>query len=147
MGRRRDRHGGEHDASHRQERNRTQIEAELVPAHRHRGRIDDRRQHQEQYQLGRELERRQPGDERQDHPGDDQQNRRRDFEAGGHHRDRRDDGQQQDQDLDSLNHGARSWRGTSRSPEHPAADHARQARPLPPSPGSVVLSQPAAGTA
>ena len=131
MGCRRNRHGGEHDASHRQERDRTQIEAELVPAHRHRGRIDDRRQHQEQHQLGRELDRRQPGDERQDHPGDDQQNGRRDFEAGGHHRNRRNHGQQQDQDLDSLNHGrtgARSWRGTSRSPGHPAADRAQPKR-------------------
>ena len=58
MGRRRDRDGGEHDASDRQQRDRTQIEAELVPAHRHRGRVDDGRQHQEQNQLGRELDRR-----------------------------------------------------------------------------------------
>ena len=40
MGRRRDRDRGEHDAADRQQRDRAQVEAELVPAHRHR--VDSR---------------------------------------------------------------------------------------------------------
>ena len=69
------------------------------------------------------------------------------FEPVGDDGDRRNHGQQQDEDLDSLNHGltgARSWRGTSRSPEDPAADRAQPKHVPGPSPGSVLLPKPAA---
>jgi hypothetical protein len=127
MGRRRDRHSGEHDASHRQKRDGTQIEAELVPTHRHRGRIDDRGQHQQQHQFGRELDRRQPRNKRQGDAGEHQQNGRRDLEPRRDHRNHGDHDQQQDQDLEDLNHertGVRSWRSAHRSPEHPVSEPA-----------------------
>ena len=111
MGRRRDRDGGEHHAPNRQQRDGTQIEAELAPAHRHRGRIDDGRQHQQQNQLGRELDRRQAGNERQGDAGEHQQNGGRNLQSCRDQRNRRNDNQQHDQYLENFNHertGARS---------------------------------------
>ena len=55
--------GGEDDASNGKQRDRAQVEPELPPAHRHRGRVDDRRQHEHQDEVGRELQRRQSRNE------------------------------------------------------------------------------------
>jgi hypothetical protein len=94
----------EPDATHSQQRYWAQIEAELPPAHRHRRRIDDGRQHQKQHELWSKLQRRQTGDERQDNPSQHQKNGRGNFESFGEHRNRRDHGQQQYQHLDRRNH-------------------------------------------
>ena len=61
MGRGGDGDGGEDDATDRQERNRAQVEAELLPAHLHRVPIDDGREHEHEDEIGSELQRRQVG--------------------------------------------------------------------------------------
>ena len=66
----RHRAGGEDDAAEREQRDRAQVEAELAPAHRHAGRIDQRRQDAEQHQLGRQLDARQAGNERKPDAGE-----------------------------------------------------------------------------
>ena len=100
-----DRAGREDDAAHRQQRDRAQIESEFAPAHRHRGRIDDGRQHEQEHQLRGKLHARQARDERQHHPDEhqddcvrDPQPRREDGSRGNHD-------QQQDQELDRRGHG------------------------------------------
>ncbi|MGA8503329.1 MAG: hypothetical protein WB683_17390 [Candidatus Sulfotelmatobacter sp.] len=45
----------ERDATHGQQPDRAEIESELAPAHRHRGRVDDGRQYQKQHQLRGEF--------------------------------------------------------------------------------------------
>ena len=110
MDRGRHRAGREHHAAEGQQRDRPQVEAELAPAHRHAGRVDDRRQEDQEHEFRRELDRRQAGNERQNDAGDDEEDRRRGAEAPRQHRDRREHGKQNDDDLDRRSHrsGARS---------------------------------------
>ena len=51
VGRRRRRGGREHDAADREHRNGAKAETKLTPAHRHRGRVDDRRQQDEKHEF------------------------------------------------------------------------------------------------
>ena len=81
MGRRGDGDRGEHDAADRQERDRAQVEAELLPAHLHRVPVDDRRQHEQQDEIGRELQRRQSGDQGEPNAGDHQENGGRNLQS------------------------------------------------------------------
>ena len=74
MGRRGDGDRGEHDTADRQQRDRAQVEAELFPAHLHRVPIDDRRQHEQQDKIGRELQARQPRDQGEPNAGDHKEN-------------------------------------------------------------------------
>jgi hypothetical protein len=53
---RRDRAGGEHHAAEGKQRNRTQIEAEIPPAHGDAGGIDQRRQYHQQHDFRRQLD-------------------------------------------------------------------------------------------
>ncbi len=73
----RDRDGREHHRAEGEQRDRPQIEAEFAPAHRHAGRIDQRRQQHQQHQIRRKFDRRQAGNERKRDAGDHQQDRRR----------------------------------------------------------------------
>jgi hypothetical protein len=86
MGHRGGRGSREQDATHSQQRNRPQIESELAPAHRHRRRINDRRQHEQQDEFRRELDGRQPREQRQNHAGEHQQYCRRNLEPFRHER-------------------------------------------------------------
>ena len=99
-----DRAGGEHHAAEREQRDRPQVEAELAPAHRHAGRIDQRRQQHQQHELRRELDRRQAGNERQRDAGDHQQDRRRGLQPLGDDRDQHQHRQQKQHDLDGGGH-------------------------------------------
>ena len=101
-----DRAGGEHDAAEGEQRDRAEVEAEFAPAHRHAGRIDQRRQQHQQHQFRRELDRRQPGNERQRNARDHQQDRRRGFQALGDDRDQHQHRQQKQHDLDGCGHSA-----------------------------------------
>ena len=87
---RRDRERGEDDAADGEKPDRTQVEAELAPAHLERRGVDDGRQHEQQHDLGRELDRRQAGHEREQDAGDDQRNGWRNLEPVGDDGDRRD---------------------------------------------------------
>ena len=104
MGRRGDVDRREEDAADREQRDRPQIEAELAPAHRDRGRIDDRRQDEDQDEIRRQLERRQARNQRKPDAGDHQQDRRRNLEPLGDEGDHRDHRQQQDQNLKRVRH-------------------------------------------
>ena len=100
MRRRRDHHRGEGDATDGEKPDRTQVEAELAPAHLERQGVDDGRQHQQQHDLWRELDRRQAGHQREQDAGDDERNGWRNLEPVGDDGDRRNHGQQQNEDLD-----------------------------------------------
>ncbi len=95
-----DRHRGEHDAAHREKRDRPKIEAKLAPAHRDGRRIDHGWQDEKQHQLGRQLQRRQSGDQRQHDAGQDEKDGRRDFRARRRKRNHRDHDKQGDQNLE-----------------------------------------------
>ena len=82
----------------------TEIESELTPTHRHRGRVYDGWQHQEQNQLWGQLQRRQARHERQGDAGKHQQNGWRNLDSCCDDRNRRNYDQQQYQYLDSRNH-------------------------------------------
>lgn len=108
MGRRGDCGCREEDAPDGKKRDRTQVEPELLPAHRHRGRIDQGRQNQHQDQVRRELHRRQPGNEGEPGAGDHEEDRWRKLQSPCHDRDCGNDDQEQDQNLKGLGHGRAS---------------------------------------
>ncbi len=119
VGRRCDRDRGEHDTADRQKRDRPQVEAELLPAHLHCVPIDDRRQHEQQDKIGRELQARQPWDQGEPDAGDHKENGGRDLHSFCDEADERDDGQKQDQDLKRLGHrrmGSSRLRSLIRNP-------------------------------
>ncbi len=73
----RDHQGGENHAADRQQRDDAQVEAEFAPAHRDAGRIDQRRQHQQQHQFRGQFHRRHARHEGERGAGEQQQDRRR----------------------------------------------------------------------
>ena len=90
-----DRAGGEHHAAECQQCDGPEVEAELAPAHRDAGRVDQRRQDDEQHDLRCQLDAWQARDERQRNARDHQEDRRRDLEPLRQHRDRDADREQQ----------------------------------------------------
>jgi hypothetical protein len=100
----RDRGGGEYDTANCQQGDRPQVGFEFVPAHGHRGRVDDRRQHQEQHDFGRQLDVGDGGRQAQRHTAQHQQDGGRDFQADRNERNNRDDDQQADHELDGIQH-------------------------------------------
>jgi hypothetical protein len=101
---RRHRAGGEQHAAEREQRDRPQVEAEIAPAHRHAGRIDQRRQDHQQHQLRRQRDLRQTRHQRHADAGNDQQDRRRNIQPLGRDRDRRQHGQHQQDGLGNGGH-------------------------------------------
>jgi hypothetical protein len=91
---------GEDDAADGEKPDRTKVEAELAPAHLERRGVDDGRQHEEEDDLGRELDRRQTGHEREQDASNDQRNGWRNPKPIGDDGDRRNHGEQQHEDLD-----------------------------------------------
>ena len=104
MCRRGDGDRGEHDTADRQQRDRAQVEAELFPAHLHRVPIDDRRQHEQQDKIGRELQARQPRDQCKPNAGDHKENGGGNLQSFRDDADQGYDGQKQDQNLKRLGH-------------------------------------------
>ena len=94
----------EHHATQGQQRYRAKVEAEFAPAHRDGGGIDDRRQHEQQDEIGRQLQRRQPGNEREPDAGDDQQDRRGNLQSRRGDRDSGNHREKHDQNLERVGH-------------------------------------------
>ena len=104
MGRRGDGDRGEHDTADRQQRDRAEVEAELLPAHLHRIPIDYRRQHEQQDKIGRELQARQPRDQGEPNAGDHKENGGGNLQSFRDEADHGYDGQKQDQNLECFGH-------------------------------------------
>ena len=95
---------GENDASEREQGDRAQVETKFAPAHRDRRRIDDGRQHHQEHEFGRDFDRGQAWNQRENDAGRHQQNRGWNLEADGGDVDRGDHGQKQHQELDCRDH-------------------------------------------
>ncbi len=103
-----DRAGGEDHAADREQDDRPQIRSELAPAHRDAGRIDQRRQHHQQHQFRRQLDRRHARHEGQRDPGEQQQDRRRDVDPPRQQRGSRQHREQDQEDLKLAFHETNS---------------------------------------
>ena len=97
-----DREGGEDHAADRQQDDRAQVGLEFAPAHGNARRIDQRRQHQQQHQFGRQFHRRHAGHEGERDAGEQQQDGRRDVDPP---RQQRGPGQHGEQDQKDLKLG------------------------------------------
>ena len=124
--RRRDGDCGEYDASEREQGDRAQIESKFAPAHRDRRRIDDGRQHHQEHEFGRDFDRRQARDQRENDASGHQENRGRNLEADGGDGDRGDHGQEQHQELDCRDHRILRRRDEPRGPVFLARGEARK---------------------
>ncbi len=102
---RRHRAGGEHHAAEGEQADRPQIELELAPAHGNAGRIDQRRQDDEQHHFRRQRHFRQARDQRHGDAGDHQQDRRRHVQPPRQHRDHGQHRQHEQQRLHDRGHG------------------------------------------
>ena len=105
-----DRGRAEDHAADRKQGDGAQIVPELAPAHGDRGRIDQRRQHQQQHDLGRQLHHGHARHEGERDAGEQQQDRGRDLDpprqigGAGEHR------EQDQKDLKIAFHGVRFGR-------------------------------------
>ena len=97
-----DREGGEDHAADRQQDDGAEIGFEFAPAHGDAGRIDQRRQHHQQHQFGRQFERRHARHEGERDAGQQQQDRRRDIDPPRQQRGAR---QHREQDQENLKLG------------------------------------------
>ncbi len=95
----RDRAGGEDHAADRQQDDRSEVGSEFAPTHGDAGRIDQRRQHHQQHQFGRQLQRRHSRHEGQRDAGEQQQDGGRDVESPRHQGGARQHGEQDQEDL------------------------------------------------
>ena len=102
MRRGRDRERREDHAADRQQDDRAQVEFELAPAHGDARRIDQRRQHHQQHQFGRQFHRRHARHEGERDAGEHQQDGRRDIDSP---RQQRGAGQHGEQDQKDLKFG------------------------------------------
>ncbi len=100
MRRRRDGAGGKDHAADRQQHDRAQVRAKLTPAHGDARRIDQRRQHHQQYQFRRQLQCRHARHESQHDAGEEQQYRWSDMDAPRQQSDARQDGEQDQENLE-----------------------------------------------
>ena len=105
MRRGRDHEGGEDHAADRQQGDDAQIEVEFAPAHRDAGRIDQRRQHQQQHQFGRQFQRGHARHEGERGAGEQQQDRGRGVDPFGQQRRARQHGEQDQEDQKFGFHG------------------------------------------
>src|SRR6186713_44243 len=108
-----DRTGGEYDTTYRQQRNRPQVGFEFVPTHRDRGRVDDRREDQQEYDLWREFDVGDRGWEAECHSAEHQQDGCGDLQTDRDEGDDGDDDQEADEELDSVQHAAETIAGGS----------------------------------
>ena len=94
-----DREGGEDHAADRQQDDRPEVGFELAPAHGDARRIDQRRQHHEQHQFGRQFHRRHARHEGERDAGEQQQDGRRDIDPARQQRGSCQHGEQDQKDL------------------------------------------------
>ena len=60
------------DEANREQRNRTQVRAQVAQAGEERSRVEQRRQDRDEHEVRRQLHLRQPGDEPEEQPADDE---------------------------------------------------------------------------
>jgi hypothetical protein len=99
MRRGRDGCGGEDHAADRQQRDQPQVVSELAPTHGDAGRIDQRRQHQQQHQFRRQLKGRHARHKGQRDAAQQQQDGGCDVDAPRQQRDARQHGEQNQKNL------------------------------------------------
>ena len=146
-----DRHRGERHAAEGEQADGTDVVAELAPAHGDAGGIDQRRNYQQEHELGRQLDPRQPRRHREDEPDQDQQNGRRNPGAVCRDRDCRHRHENENQDGIGLHGftgtrevGGQSSKGRHSGPTDSGRDGEPPGRFMPPCWGSSCRSVGAA---